>query len=149
MDYDRPRPRNKTVRLLSDAELKAIEEAALLTQIDGEVRKVNATGGAKNVKPERYELIPWDAMNAVARVYAKGAIKYDDHNWRKGIPFGDHYAALMRHAVAFWEGEELDEDGEPHMAHVVFHALALIKAPAEHPEMDNRYTTQQEKKDSD
>lgn len=105
-----------------------------------EVIKVNPGGGAKGVKPERYELIPWDAMDVVARVYAFGADKYDDHNWRKGIPFGDHWAALIRHARAWWEGEECDpESRESHMGHVVFHALALIKAVDEHPDMDNRY----------
>lgn len=117
----------------------------IFTPMPGEVRKVNpVTGGAKGVKPERYDLIPWAALDVVARIYSFGATKYDDHNWRRGIDWGDHYAALIRHARAFWEGEDLDpESGEHHMGHVVFHALALILASEEHPALDNRYKKEQ------
>lgn len=42
-----------------------------------EVRVVDPkTGGEKGQKPERYDLIPWLAMDEVARVYAFGAKKY-------------------------------------------------------------------------
>jgi hypothetical protein len=58
----------------------------------GEVRVVDPiTGGMKGSKPERFDLLPWPALEEVARVYAFGATKYDDHNWHKpsgarGIP---------------------------------------------------------------
>ena len=35
--------------------------------------------------------------------------------------------ALMRHALAFWSGEDRDpESGHLHVAHVAWHALALV-----------------------
>ena len=100
------------------------------------------TGGAKGRKPERYSLIPISAMDHVARLYAAGAEKYDAHNWRRGYDWSLSYDALMRHLTAFWDGEDLDPDwGDkniPHLAAVVFHALALLTYMDEHPELDDR-----------
>jgi hypothetical protein len=85
------------------------------------------TGGQKGVKPERYDLIPWDAMDEIARVYAFGATKYDDHNWAKGYPWGWSLAALFRHASLFARGEDRDkESGCLHLAHVAWHCLTMM-----------------------
>lgn len=109
-----------------------------------ETRIVNeATGGQKGSKDERYDLIPWVAMDEVARLYGAGAAKYDAHNWRKGYDWHLSYASMIRHAKAFWEGEDFDHDPSlpfpvHHLASVVFHALALITFRTEHPELDDR-----------
>jgi hypothetical protein len=109
-----------------------------------EVRTVNEkTGGQKGSKDERYDLIPWAALDEVARLYGAGAHKYDEHNWRRGYDWSLSYSSLIRHARAFWEGEDLDHDPSlpypvHHLASVVFHALALITFAKEHPELDNR-----------
>lgn len=106
----------------------------------GEVRTTSASGGQKGVKPEAYDLIPVEALAHVARVFGAGAAKYSAHNYRKGFEWSKSYAALQRHANAFWRGEDTDpEMGTPHMAHVVFHALALLTFMDEHPEYDDRY----------
>jgi hypothetical protein len=107
-----------------------------------EVRVVNEqTGGEKGRKPERYGLLPWDAMDEVARVYAHGASKYADHNWRKGFDWSLSIDAAFRHMAAFAAGEDNDpESGFRHPAHAVFHMLALITFAAEHPELDDRFT---------
>jgi hypothetical protein len=69
-----------------------------------------------------------------------GARKYEDNNWRKGYKWSLNFAALMRHAWAFWRGETYDpESGLHHMAHVVFHALALVNNTTEHPDYDDRW----------
>lgn len=105
-----------------------------------EVRSVSSTGGEKGVKEERFSLLPWDAIAKVARHYAKGAVKYEAHNWRRGYEWSKSYDALMRHLTAFWSGEDIDEEtGSPHMAAVVFHALALLTFMDEQPEFDDRY----------
>jgi hypothetical protein len=49
-----------------------------------EVRTTSATGGEKGVKPEAWALLPSEALEEIARVYAFGAEKYAAHNWRKG-----------------------------------------------------------------
>lgn len=85
------------------------------------------TGGQKGRKPQRFELMPWNALGEIAEVYAYGAQKYDDHNWRKGYAWSLSFGALMRHLALFWEGENLDmESGLPHLAHAGFHILTLL-----------------------
>lgn len=105
----------------------------------GEVRTVSSTGGAKGVKPARFDLIPVGPLTTVAKLYGKGAEKYDDHNWRRGYEWSKSYAALMRHVTQFWGGEDVDPDTElPHLAAVVFHALALMQFMEDHNSFDDR-----------
>lgn len=92
-----------------------------------EVRTTSSTGGQKGVKPERYSLVPVEALASVARLYAFGAIKYAAHNWRLGYEWSKSYDSLFRHANASMAGEDYDEEtGEPHLAGVVFHAFTLM-----------------------
>lgn len=103
---------------------------------------VSHTGGVKGAKPEAYHLLPFDSLAAVARVYNMGAEKYEPHNWRRGYPWSLSFSAAMRHMAAFWEGEDLDaESGEPHVAHAVFHMLALLAYMKSQREFDDRPTT--------
>lgn len=105
-----------------------------------EVITTSESGGRKGTKPERYDLIPVEPLAAVARHYGVGATKYDDHNWRKGYEWSKSYAALQRHANAFWRGEDIDpETGSPHLAAVVFHAFSMMEWMRTHPEYDDRY----------
>jgi hypothetical protein len=85
------------------------------------------TGGQKGQKIERYDFLPFDALDAVARVYAFGAKKYDDHNWAKGYSWSLSLGALGRHFSAIMKGEDVDpESGELHAAHIAFHCFTLI-----------------------
>jgi hypothetical protein len=104
-----------------------------------EVRITSATGGEKGSKLERFDLIPAGPLRKVAELYGVGARKYSENNWRRGYDWSLSFAAMMRHAWKFWGGEDIDpETGLPHMAAVVFHALALLEFPDTHPEFDNR-----------
>lgn len=112
------------------------------TEADGEeVRVVNeTTGGEKGQKLERFDLVPAEAMADVARHYGIGARKYADNNWRRGYNWSLSLAALERHLNQFKAGDDIDDEtGSPHMAAVVFHALALLTFMDEHPELDDRY----------
>lgn len=106
-----------------------------------ETRVVNArTGGEKNSKAERWDLLPMDQLAKVARLYAFGANKYADHNWRKGYDWNLSIAALYRHMAAFVGGEDFDAESQcEHLTSVVFHALALLWFMDEHRELDDRY----------
>lgn len=100
-----------------------------------EVRTTSATGGEKGVKAERYDLLPRQGLDAIARVFAFGATKYADNNWRRGYEWSKSYAALQRHLTAFWDGETVDpESGESHLAHAGFHVLAILTWLAEQGE---------------
>lgn len=92
-----------------------------------EVRTTSSTGGQKGVKLERYDLIPAEALQELARHYGRGSEKYTDNNWRKGYEWSKSYAALMRHIQAFWMGEDMDEEtGSPHLVAVAWHAFTLL-----------------------
>ena len=107
-----------------------------------EVRTTSSTGGEKGMKPERYDLIPVEALASVARLYGEGTKKYSEHNWRKGYEWSKSYAALNRHLAEFWKGVDIDpETGQPHLAAVVFHAFTLLTFMEEQPEFDDRYST--------
>lgn len=107
-----------------------------------EQRIVNATtGGEKGQKLARFDLIPVGPLTQVATHYGVGAEKYADRNWERGVDWSLNYAAMQRHANAFWSGEDRDpETGTPHLAAVVFHAFALMEYAATHPELDDRPT---------
>lgn len=107
---------------------------------DDEIRTTSSTGGQKGVKTERPDLIPVPALKWLSIHYGKGAEKYDDHNWRKGYEWSKSYSSMLRHAHAFWGGEDNDPElGTPHMAAVMFHAAALLTFMEEHPEFDDRW----------
>lgn len=98
------------------------------------------TGGQKGAKEERFGLLPWDVLRDVARHYAAGAKKYPAWNWRRGYAWSLSADSLMRHFTAFWIDREWDdpETGTPHLAAVVFHALALMFFRAHFPALDDR-----------
>lgn len=108
-----------------------------------EVRITNPeTGGQKGRKAQRFELLPWAELAQVAELYAFGASKYDDHNWRKGFAWSLSYGAMLRHASLFWEGEDYDDEtGCHHLTSVVFHALALLYFNKHHRNLDDRHST--------
>ena len=87
----------------------------------------------------RYDLLPPGPLAEVARVYTIGAGKYEDRNWEKGLKWGRVFAAMMRHAWAWWRGEKFDPiDGQHHLASVVWCALALMEYETTHTELDDR-----------
>jgi hypothetical protein len=83
--------------------------------------------GHKGVKEARFDLLPMDALWMVARVFGKGAEKYAERNWERGLKWGASKGALDRHLALFWAGENYDEEsGLPHLAHVAWHGLVLL-----------------------
>lgn len=97
------------------------------------------TGGEKGSKIVRTDLIPVGPLTSLATLYGLGARKYAERNWEKGYAWSLSYGALLRHALAYWGGEDLDPElGINHMACVAFHAFAMIEFALTHPELDDR-----------
>ena len=97
------------------------------------------TGAQKGQKLARFDLLPAGALVQVAEVYGHGAEKYEDRNWERGHAWSLSFAAMQRHAWAFWGGEDIDpHSGHPHLASVAFHALSLLTFARTHPEKDDR-----------
>ena len=80
----------------------------------------------------RYDLMPFDALDEVAKVLTYGVNKYPkpEENWRVNSKPEDikrYTAALLRHFSANEQGSKLDpESGLPHMAHIATNALFII-----------------------
>jgi len=75
----------------------------------------------------RYDLIPPEALEALAYVYTAGAEKYGPRDWERGVAYSHMYAALMRHLERWRMGEDYDpDDGQHHLASVVWRAMALL-----------------------
>jgi len=92
---------------------------------DSGKRQSFVTGAVRDVQDDkpRFDLIPPHALKRLADVYARGAIKYDEWNWFKGIPIQRCLASAMRHVEAFRRGE-VDED---HLSQAVFNLMAIIE----------------------
>lgn len=73
----------------------------------------------------RWDLVPFKELESVAKVMTFGANKYADNGW-KGVDKSRYLAALMRHFVAYMDGEITDpESGLPHMSHLRCNALFI------------------------
>ncbi len=85
-------------------------------------------GGVKfDAGKVRMDLVPQDAVFAVACVFTYGAIKYDDWNWAKGMRTGRILAAYDRHKMSFLMGEDIDpESNLPHTWHMLACSMMLV-----------------------
>ena len=63
----------------------------------------------KKIGKGRYDLLPTRTIHALAIHYQKGADKYADRNWEKGIPISEFVDSALRHAFQFLQ-RETDEN---------------------------------------
>lgn len=74
----------------------------------------------------RMDLIPPSAIKALATVLTYGANKYSESTWHNVEPYR-YKAALLRHIVAWMDGERLDEESQlPHLYHALTNLAFLI-----------------------
>lgn len=76
-------------------------------------------GRKQDNNKQRWDLLPLQPINEIVKVLTFGAKKYSDNNWQQVSNAKErYYAALMRHIVAWREGEWLDDESKlPHLAH--------------------------------
>ena len=87
----------------------------------------------------RYDLMDGYSIEQVAKVFTKGAEKYAEHNWRKGMKWSKMLASLERHVAKFKKGEDFDEEtGLYHLAHAAWNALGLVTYYKIFPQGDDR-----------
>lgn len=88
----------------------------------------------------RHDLIPPEALTALGDVLGMGADKYGARNWEHGMAWGRPYAALLRHLLAWWGGEDRDpESGLSHLHHVLTNAAFLVAYEARGIGTDDRH----------
>jgi hypothetical protein len=82
----------------------------------------------KNDKDKpRLDLLPFDALDEVAKVYNFGAVKYAERNWDAGMEWHRYFRAALSHLWKWWQGEDRDhESGLSHLTHATFNVLALL-----------------------
>lgn len=66
--------------------------------------------------------LPMEALMRVARHYQNGADKYDEDNYRKGIPASRCLSSAARHLFQYIKGDR----SEDHLSAVVFNILCVI-----------------------
>jgi hypothetical protein len=93
------------------------------------VPEVKADGGGLryDAGKNRLDLLPPEWVWALGTVLTKGALKYADHNWQRGMKWSKVLGPMLRHVYKFVAGERYDpETGCHHLAMVAWNALALM-----------------------
>ncbi len=79
-----------------------------------------------NDKP-KWELLHWSIVKGIVNVLTFGAIKYKANSWQTIDNAQERYfSALMRHLIAWRDGEKKDhESGLSHLDHVACNLMFL------------------------
>lgn len=91
---------------------------------DSGKRQEFETGARRDVQDGkgRFDLLDFYALQRLAIHLEKGAAKYGEHNWRKGIPLSRFLSSGARHLHQLIDGQT-DED---HAAAVLFNLCGFI-----------------------
>jgi hypothetical protein len=107
------------------------------------MKKKNEGGTKHDSGKPRMELIPFEALEEVAKVYTFGADKYDEFNWRKGLTYNRLLGATLRHISKFINGTDCDKESNlNHLAHAISNLLMIISFHKDgRNDLDDRYKT--------
>lgn len=92
-------------------------------------KSVKADGGGLrfNTGKNKLELMPMEWIWGLGMVLTRGAAKYVERNWERGMKWSYLVGCCMRHLIKFVCGERYDpETGCHHLAMVAWNALALM-----------------------
>lgn len=137
---------------IPDPQDLAIVDGEFIPNLDTMPGSMPGDGGATHAAREsrditklRYDLIPADFLEFLARIFTYGAGKYDDNNWMKGLNASELYACATRHMQKWWAGEDLDEDdgeqkgsGLPHLWHALWNVGVMAYFERHRPDLDDR-----------
>jgi len=87
-----------------------------------------------------FSTIPMTVMAELGVAMLEGAVKYSRHNYREiGVRASVYFDALLRHATAWWEGEDLDPDsGISHVTKAIATLTVLRDAMIQAKWVDDR-----------
>ncbi len=104
--------------------------------------KFDGKGKKFDQEKNRLELIPPEPIEELGWVYTKGAIKYADNNWLRGLKYTKVIGAIKRHLLAIEKGQDIDPEFQLlHAAHGAWSFLALVqfmKHPERYKQFDDR-----------
>lgn len=75
-------------------------------------------------KKVRMDLVPYDAVNEIAKVLTFGAEKYSERNWENGMNWSRAFGALQRHLTIWYQGQ--DRDKETSLSHLASAGCCLF-----------------------
>ena len=79
----------------------------------------------------RFDLLPMCVLLRLAKHYEKGALKYAERNWEKGIPAHSFADSAFRHMVKYMDGQT-DED---HLIAAIWNLCGLAWTEEKRPEL--------------
>lgn len=97
------------------------EFGSLTNSGEKETFETGAQRDVQEAKP-RPDLMSPFAMERIGWVFSKGAERYGQRNWEKGMPFSRYLASAERHLMQFKQGD-LSED---HLAQAVWNLCAIL-----------------------
>ena len=102
------------------------------TKDSGKRRKFK-TGAQRDISggKGRYDLIPREAIHRLAQLFERGAVKYADRNWEKGLPLHSFIDSGVRHYFKFLRG---DTD-EPHDRAFMWNLIGALRTQLVHPDL--------------
>lgn len=104
-----------------------IEDSGNRTEFDtGAVRDIHIGKG-------RYDLLPWNAIDELAKHCENGAIKYGERNCEKGIPMHSFLDSASRHISSYMRGMK----NEPHLRAALWNIAMAIETELLHPELND------------
>jgi hypothetical protein len=91
------------------------------------------------------ELVPVELICGAASAFGYGVKKYGRFNYREGIEHTRLAAAVMRHILAYLDGENYDsESGLLHLSHAAASLGMLMWHDNNRPDLDDRWRANNE-----
>lgn len=119
----------KSTKCIEDARTKA-----------GVITHANCEGIKHDETKVPLDLLPFDALEEVAKVLNFGATKYGRRNWEKGMAWSRLLAATLRHLFAWSMRKGPDEETNlSHLAHAACCVLFLLSYEIRYIGNDDRH----------
>src|ERR1035441_9256257 len=88
---------------------------------------------------ERMDLVPWNAVLAVAQTMTEGIKTHDEGAWRK-LPQREHVSRALRHLALFLVGDL----AEPHLFHAACRTLMALETSESLPFREGEYDVEKD-----
>ena len=91
--------------------------------LDSGERREFETGAVRDMQEGkgRFDLIPWNVIMRLAKHFEKGALKYGENNWKKGISANSYIDSAFRHMSKYTDGW----DDEDHLIAAIWNLVCL------------------------
>lgn len=98
-------------------------------------KKVYETGASRSADVDgvRYDLVPPEGIEAVAKAMYVGSVHHGDNNWKKGLKHSVYINHALRHINLYMQGRR-EED---HIGHALANLMMLVWNEKNLPEFND------------